>query len=147
MACGRADASGRLVSSRAGLLIGLLVPWGPLCGWRGGAVYLARLSRARATSEPEAPPPRVLSLLEQALALLEDAARADGAEDRRRALGARRRGGAGRARRSDLARSARMLAWSEREPVAEETTGLAQRVRSELELEESGEHEEDGRAV
>ena len=106
------------------LLIGLLVLGGGLFAAGGVAlVYLARPRRAPAPPpEPEAPPPRVLSLLEQALALLEDAVRADGAEDRRPQALELVAEVLGEHGDPDLARSARMLAWSEREPVVEETT-------------------------
>lgn len=130
------------------LLIGLLVLGGGLCATGGVALlYLARPRRAPAPPpEPEAPPPPVLSPLEQALVLLEDAVRADGAEDRRRALElvAEVLGEHGD---PDLARSARVLAWSEQEPVVEETTGLAQRVRSKLELEQSDDQKDGDRVV
>jgi hypothetical protein len=83
--------------------------------------------------EPEPVPERVLSPLEQALALLDEAVRVNGAADQRRALelvaeelelaewGDR-----------DLARTARALAWSEDVPQVEETSALAARVRSVL---------------
>ena len=87
--------------------------------------------------EPELPPAPPLSPLEQALILLEQSIRVDGAADQRRALelvaeeleladwGDR-----------DLARTARALAWSEGVPPANETTQLAARVRTALPLEE-----------
>jgi len=82
--------------------------------------------------EPEALPS--LTPLEQALALLEETARIDGAGDQRRALelvaeeldewGDR-----------DLAGAARVLAWSEGVPEAQQTKALAARVRAELDQE------------
>ena len=87
--------------------------------------------------EPELPPAPPLSPLEQALILLEQSIRVDGAADQRRALelvaeeleladwGDR-----------DLARTARALAWSEGVPPANETTRLAARVRTALPREE-----------
>jgi hypothetical protein len=74
--------------------------------------------------------------LQQALALLEDAARPDGSEDRRRSLELVAEVLAEWGD-EDLARSARVLAWSEHEPAVEETTGLAARVRATLEAEEA----------
>lgn len=132
-----------------GLLLGLLLVGGGLLAAGGVAlVFLAWPRRAPAPPpEPEAPPPPPLPPLLQALVLLEDAARADGAEDRRRALELvaevlREHGD------SDLARSARALAWSEHDPEVEDTTGLAARVRSTLELEEEPlEEETNGRVV
>jgi len=95
--------------------------------------------------EPEPEPEPVLSPLEQALALLEDTARADGAEDRRRALELVAEELA--ERDADIARSARVLAWSEDAPATDETSGLAARVRSAIEEEEAETEEEDGRVV
>lgn len=136
--------------SRPGVVLALLLLLGLLLAAIGIALaYVAWPRRAPAPPpEPEAPPPPPLSPLEQALALLEDAARTDGAEDRRRALELvaevlDESGGD-----DDLARSARVLAWSENAPEVDETTGLAIRVRSALELEEAGmEGEENGRVV
>jgi hypothetical protein len=97
--------------------------------------YLAwppRVPAAPPEPEPE-PPPEPLSPLEQALVLLEQSIRVDGATDQRRALelvaeelelaewGDR-----------DLARTARALAWSKGVPPVVETTRLAARVRAEL---------------
>jgi len=95
--------------------------------------------------EPEVMPAPVLSPLEQALALLEDTARADGAEDRRRALELVAEELV--ERDAEIARSARVLAWSEDVPAADETSGLAARVRSAIEEEEAEEEKEEGRAV
>lgn len=103
----------------------------------GVAVALAYFAWPRTTKPPpvpEAPPPPRLTPLEQALALLEDVAEADGIEDRRRSLElvaeALEEWGDG-----ELASWARVLAWSESTPETEETTDLAARVRSTLEQE------------
>jgi len=102
--------------------------------------YLAwppRVPEPEPEPEPELPPAPPLSPLEQALILLEQSIRVDGAADQRRALelvaeeleladwGDR-----------DLARTARALAWSEGVPPANETTRLAARVRTALPHEE-----------
>jgi hypothetical protein len=101
----------------------------------GVLVYLAWPRRA-AAPPPEPEPEQLPSLtpLEQALALLEETVREDGAGDQRRALelvaeeleewGDR-----------DLARAARVLAWSEGAPGVDQTTALADRVRAELDEE------------
>lgn len=118
-----------------GLVLALLLGAGvALAGLGLAFVYMAWPRRAPAPPpEPEAPPPR-LTPLQQALVLLEDAARTDGAEDRRRSLElvaeALEKWGD-----DDLARSARVLAWSEDAPEVDETAGLAARVRSTLEAE------------
>lgn len=91
-------------------------------------------------------PPR-LTPLQQALALLEDVNRADGAADRRRSLElvAEALGEWGD---PDLSRTARILAWSEHAPAAEETSDLAARVRSTLDFElEAHEQMGNGRVV
>lgn len=136
--------------SAPGLVLALLVGGGLLLAIAGIAlVYVAWPRRAPAPPpEPAAPPPPLLSPLQQALQLLEDGARADGAEDRRRALElvAEVLDESGGDR--DLAESARVLAWSEDAPEVEETTGLAILVRSALELEEAeAEQEANGRVV
>lgn len=121
-----------------GLVLALLLGGGALFAVAGATlVYLAWPRRAPvAPAEPEAPPLPRLTPLQQALALLEDAARTDGAEDRRRSLElvaeALNEWGD-----DELARSARVLAWSEDEPAVEDTTGLAARVRATLEEEEA----------
>ncbi len=100
-----------------------------------GLGYLAWPRRAPPPPEPEPEPvpEPVLSPLEQALDLLERPVRIDGAADQRRALelvaeelelapwGD-----------PELARTARVLAWSEDVPPVEETSGLAGRVREAL---------------
>ena len=99
----------------------------------GGLVYLAWPRRAPApTPEPEPEPAPSLTPLEQALALLEETVRIDGAGDQRRALElvAEELDEWGDA---DLAGAARVLAWSVGVPRVEQTTALAARVRAELE--------------
>ncbi len=97
------------------------------------AVWPRRVPVALAEPEPERPPEPVLSPLEQALVLLEQSIRVDGASDHRRALELV----AEELEQAewgdpDLARTARVLAWSEGAPPIDETTGLAARVRSSL---------------
>ena len=98
----------------------------------GYRAWPPRVPAAPPEPEPE-PPPEPMSPLEQALVLLEQSIRVDGAADQRRALelvaeelelaewGDR-----------DLARTARALAWSQGIPPVVETTRLAARVRAEL---------------
>ena len=75
----------------------------------------------------------MLSPLEQALVLLENAVRVDGAADQRRALELvaeeLERAAWGD---TELAQAARALAWSEGVPPVRQTTELAARVRSVL---------------
>ncbi len=124
-----------------GALIAVLVSIAALAALAGVILgYLASPSRVvelEAEPEPELPPAPPLSPLEQALLLLEQSIRVDGAADQRRALelvaeeleladwGDR-----------DLARTARALAWSEGLPPIEQTTLLATRVRTALPREE-----------
>jgi hypothetical protein len=83
--------------------------------------------------EPEAAPEQMLSPLEQALALLEEAVRANGAADQRRALElVAEELELAEWGDPDLARAARALAWSKDVPPVEKTSGLAARVRSAL---------------
>ena len=86
----------------------------------------------------------VLTPLEQALELLEDASRADGTEDRRRALELVAE--VLDLEHPELARAARTLAWSEEDPVIEQTSGLATRVRASIDLDVSGNGSGNGRA-
>ena len=139
-----------------GLILAVLIGAGVLLLLAGGALAYAAWPRrvvAPPPEEPEEPPPPPLTPLQQALALLEDAARSNGAEDRRRSLElvaeVLEEWGDGA-----LARSARDLAWSESVPAVEETSHLAMRVRETLELEElmavgteDGEHEDNGRVA
>jgi hypothetical protein len=85
--------------------------------------------------EPEPEPLPVLTPLEQALELLEDASRDDGAEDRRRSLELVAEVLADHDGARDIVRAAKVLAWSEDAPEVEDTSGLAQRVRTKLEEE------------
>jgi hypothetical protein len=87
--------------------------------------------------EPEPEPERrsVLTPLEQALALLENAASANGAADQRRSLELVAEVLAERGADDELARTARELAWSPSPPAVEATMGLAGRVRAALEEE------------
>jgi hypothetical protein len=99
----------------------------------GVLVYLAWPRRAPAPApEPEPEPLPSLTPLEQALVLLEETVRADGAGDQRRALElvAEELDEWGD---TSLAGAARVLAWSAGEPRVEQTTALAARVREELE--------------
>ena len=128
------------------LVFALLLGLGAVLTAGGVALgYAAWPRRAPAPApEPEAPPPPRLTPLQQALALLEDAARRDGTEDRRRSLELVAEALAEWGD-EDLARSARLLAWSEDAPAVEETAGLAARVRSTLETElEAAAQEGDG---
>ena len=86
--------------------------------------------------EPEPEPVVVLTPLEQALELLEDASRADGAEDRRRALELVAE--VLDLDHPDIARAARTLAWSEDDPLVEQTSGLATRVRTTIDTTTNG---------
>lgn len=124
-----------------GLLVALLLSIAALSAIGGVLLgYLAwppRVPDPEPEPEPELPPAPPLSPLEQALILLEQSIRVDGAADQRRALelvaeeleladwGDR-----------DLARTARALAWSQGVPPANETTRLAARVRTALPREE-----------
>jgi hypothetical protein len=131
-----------------GLLLAILVTGALLLAVAGAALLYRARPRYEAPivvePEPEPPPPPIAPLL-QALALLEDAAHPDGAEDRRRSLelvseALEEYGDL------ELARAARTLAWSEGTPDVEDTASLATRVRATLAVEqlvqeaESGEH-------
>ncbi|MEX2612565.1 MAG: hypothetical protein WD380_03220 [Gaiellaceae bacterium] len=97
-----------------------------------GLAYVAWPRRALAPPPKPAPDPLPsLTPLEQALVLLGESARADGAGEQRRALElvAEELAKWGDA---DLSRAARMLAWSPDVPAVEQTTALAARVRAEL---------------
>jgi hypothetical protein len=101
----------------------------------GVLVYAAWPRRAPASPpEPEPEPIPSLTPLEQALALLEESVRSNGAGDQRRALElvAEELEEWGD---EALAGAARVLAWSEGIPEPEETRELAGRVRAELERE------------
>ncbi|MFO7571200.1 MAG: hypothetical protein R6W48_01180 [Gaiellaceae bacterium] len=123
-----------LVSPR--LLIGVLVGIASALAAAGAAlVYVAWPRRApTAPPEPEPEPQPSLSPLEQALALLEGSARAEGAGEQRRALElvAEELEEWGD---DELSGAAKVLAWSAGSPRLEQTTELAARVRAELEHE------------
>lgn len=123
------------------VLVGLAGVFGVLFALGGAAlVFLAWPRRAPAPPpEPEPEPVPLLTPLEQALMLLEDAAREDGAEDRRRSLELVAEVLDEHDDARDLALSAKVLAWSERDPAVEDTSGLAARVRTKL-LEEAEQH-------
>lgn len=98
--------------------------------------------------EPEPPPEPTLSPLAQALILLENAVRIDGAADQRRALELVAEE-LERAAWGDptLAHTARALAWSEGVPPVDQTTALAARVRAVLDQTHDGRKNGDGHAV
>ena len=119
------------------LVVAFLFVAGALAVAGAVLVYIAVPRRVPAPPpEPEPEPEITLTPLEQALVLLEDANRADGAEDRRRALElvAEVLVDAN----PELARAARALAWSEDAPVVEDTSGLASRVRTIIDLNGNG---------
>ena len=111
------------------LLIGLLVLGGGLssAGRRGARLSRAPESRAR-PSEPEAPNREPVPRSSRRSRCSRTPCGPTAPRTGRRALELVAEE-VELGRDDDLARSARMLAWSEREPVVEETTGLAQRVR------------------
>jgi hypothetical protein len=121
------------------LVVVFLVFAGALAVAGAALVYFAVPRRGPAPppeSEPEPEPEITLTPLEQALVLLEDADRADGAEERRRALEL-----VAEVLVDDepaLARAARALAWSEDAPLVEDTSGLASRVRTIIDLNGNG---------
>jgi hypothetical protein len=118
----------------ANVVIGALLAGSVLLLAAGGVVVYLGWPRRTPTPLPEPEPEPLPSLtpLEQALALLEETVRADGAGDQRRALElvAEELDEWGDA---DLAGAARVLAWSAGVPRVEQTTALAARVRAELE--------------
>jgi hypothetical protein len=94
--------------------------------------------------EPEPEPVVLLTPLEQALELLEDASRDDGAEDRRRSLELVAEVLADHDGARDIVRTAKVLAWSEDAPEVGDTSDLAQRVRTRLEEEAALQRNGDG---
>jgi hypothetical protein len=115
-----------------GRLLALLLAICILLAIAGGALaYLARPRRARRAQPPPERPQRVLTPLQQALALLEDSARVNGTGDQRRALELVAWALAERGDRT-LARTARALAWSAPVPGVQETGGVAARARTAL---------------
>lgn len=125
----------------------------PLFGAAGAfallGVALAYLGRPRRRPKPvvvpDAPHAPVLTPVEQALAMLEDAVAANGATDRRRALELVAAELAGRGSH-DLAQLARTLAWSRQSPALERTTPLAEEARPALGLDESEDEEPEAEA-
>ncbi|GIU94890.1 MAG: hypothetical protein KatS3mg012_1347 [Gaiellaceae bacterium] len=100
-----------------------------------GAVLLASAwPRTAPAAEPEPAPEASLSPLQQALALLEESARVEGASERRRALElvAEELEQWGD---EELSGTAKALAWSPAPPPPARTAELAARVRAELESE------------
>ena len=122
------------VSPTAAIVV-LLAVAALLVAAAGVLAYFAWPRRAPAPPpEPESEPLPSLTPLEQALALLEETVRTDGAGDQRRALElvseALEEWGDG-----DLAGAARVLAWSPGVPGVEQRSALAARVRAELDQE------------
>lgn len=135
-----------------GLLVALLLAGAALAVVVGVVLaYLAWPRRVPAPPpepEPELSPMPLLTPLEQALVLLEQSIRVDGAADQRRALELV----AEELELSEwgdphLAREARALAWSEGIPRVEETSRLAARVRTVLPREEESAESGDGYEV
>jgi len=117
-----------------------------------GGIALAAVAWPRREAAPPPPPPVLpaepaLSPLEQALVLLEQSVRQDGAEEQRRALElvAEELETAGWGDRT-LANAARRLAWSEAAPPIDATSDLAARVRAAVELTYAASENGDGRA-
>jgi hypothetical protein len=122
------------------VLVALLAAAAVVLAW----VAIPRRSQApEPEPEPEPEPLPTRTPLELALELLEDAGRADGAEDRRRALELVAE--VLDLDHPDLARAARTLAWSEHDPVVGQTSGLATRVRTTIDLSENGSENGNGR--
>ena len=129
-----------------GFLLPALVALAALFAAAGVALAYIAIPRRRHEPEPEPEPEPVIVLtpLEQALELLEDAGRADGTEDRRRALELVAE--VLDLDHPELARAARTLAWSEEDPVIEQTSGLATLVRASIDLNVNGNGSGNGRA-
>jgi hypothetical protein len=120
-----------------GRLIGLLLAGALLLALVGGLLTYLGWPRQEAEPEPKPiPEPEfLLTPLEQALELLEDAQRANGAADQRRSLELVAEVLAQRGDEDGLAPAARELAWSPTAPPPEATKGLAARVRAKLDEE------------
>jgi hypothetical protein len=120
-----------------GLLLALLIGGSLILLAGGGALAYAGWPRRHVEPEPEpAQEPELLPTpLEQALELLEDAARANGAADQRRSLELVAEVLAERGEEDGLAEAARTLAWSPTAPGPDKTKSLAARVRAALEEE------------
>lgn len=133
------DASIPAPSYRASpaLLLGLLVAGSLVLLAAAGGLARAGWPRRHVEPEPVAEPePELLPTpLEQALELLEDAARANGAADQRRSLELVAEVLGERGEEDGLARAARELAWSPTAPPLAATKGLAARVRATLDEE------------
>ncbi len=118
------------------LLVGILLSLSLLLVVGAAALAYTAWPRREPEPEPEPEPEALPSLtpLEQALALLEESARVDGAGEQRRALElvAEELDAYGD---PDLAGKARVLAWSPDVPGIEQTNALAAQVREELEQE------------
>jgi len=121
-----------------GVLVVVLLVFAGILGVAGVALaYVAIPRRVPALEpEPEPEPEVILTPLEQALVLLEDANRTNGVEDRRRALELVFEVLVDD--QPELARAARALAWSEDAPLVEDTSGLASRVRTIIDLNGNG---------
>lgn len=119
------------------LLIGFLVSGALLLALAGGLLTYVGWPRRPVAPVATPPPTPDLSLtpLEQALELLENAARANGAADQRRSLELVAEVLAQRGDEDGLAPAARELAWSPTAPPPEATRGLAARVRAQLDEE------------
>jgi hypothetical protein len=119
------------------LLLALLAGGSLLLLAGGGALAYVGWPRRESQPEPEPEPePELLPTpLEQALELLEDATRANGAADQRRSLELVAEVLGERGEGDDLARAARALAWSPTAPRLDDTKQLAVRVRETLEHE------------
>jgi hypothetical protein len=135
-----------------GVLVALLLAGSALAAvaaaWLAFVAWPKRAPVPLPEPEPELPPGPVLSPLEQALALLEESVRVDGAEGQRRALElVAEELELARWGDPDLARTARVLAWSEAVPPPEETRALAARVRSTLPEVEENVQNGDGHVV
>ena len=117
-----------------GLLVALLLGAAVALLAGGGALAYAGWPRRVEEPEPEPEPePEVrLTPLEQALELLEDAARANGAGAERRSLELVAEVLGERGEEDGLAASARALAWSPTPPLPDDTRRLATRVRAAL---------------
>ena len=129
-----------------GVLLALLLAGAALAGVAAvGLAFLAWPRRAPAPPpepEPEPEPEPALSPLELALFLLEESVRVDGAADQRRALElVAEELELAEWGDTDLASTARSLAWSEGVPPVSETNALAARVRASIEAaQEEEEH-------
>jgi hypothetical protein len=119
------------------LLLVLLIGGSLVLLAAGGTLAYVGWPRRHVEPEPEPEPePELLPTpLEQALELLEDAARANGGADQRRSLELVAEVLAERGEEDGLAEAARALAWSPTAPGPDKTKNLASRVRAALEEE------------